>query len=240
MTVIPLEELDPDDLDRVAVGGHACPVHVGGVHRRPRRRRGVGAPQQRAQVPSLHPRRDRRAGETQQGGQEIRVQAQGIEGPPGLEAGPGQQQRHPQAVLVQVLLAHQPVLPEGEAVIGGVDHERVLGEAEGLEGLEDAPDPVVEVTDHPVVVGEVAAHLLVLPGQGGQGLVALAERGGVHGVGAVVLRQRHRGGIGAGASAAPVPVVPTRARGRRDRDAMGSRRRGQGACRPAASSVKPP
>ena len=78
----------------------------------------------------------------------------------------------PDAVLVQVLLAHQPVLADRQAVVSAIDDDGVPGQAIALQRLQNAPDFGVKVRDHAVVVGDVLAHFGLIARLRGQQLVA--------------------------------------------------------------------
>ena len=75
------------------------------------------------------------------------------------------------AVLVEALLAEEPVAPHRQAVVGGVDDHRVLGLPGFLQRRQDAADLLVEVGDQPVVLAELIADDLSGAGIGGQVLV---------------------------------------------------------------------
>ena len=68
---------------------------------------------------------------------------------------------------------------EGETVVGGVDDDRVVGEAAGFEGGEEAADLGVEVFDHRVVFGELVADHRFGAGPGAEVFVATAGHGAV-------------------------------------------------------------
>jgi hypothetical protein len=65
-------------------------------------------------------------------------------------------------VVVEVLLAEQPVSPHGQAIITGQHDDGVLGLATGVQGVEDATDLGVEVGDHGVVIDEMLPRLVRL------------------------------------------------------------------------------
>ncbi len=91
-------------------------------------------------------------------------------------AGAGEDQRHPHRVLVEVLLAHQAVLADRQAVVAGHDDDGVVGEAALLQHVEQAAGLRVQVGDHRVVLGDVAPHLRLVARVGGQQLVADVQR----------------------------------------------------------------
>ena len=80
---------------------------------------------------------------------------------PGLDAGrPADEERHPQRLLVHEPLVEQAVVAEEEALVAGVDDDRVLREAGCVEVVEHAADAVVDRLHRRQVVLHVA---LVLP-----------------------------------------------------------------------------
>lgn len=72
---------------------------------------------------------------------------------------PAQDQGYAHAVFVAALLAHEAVLAQGEAVVTGQDDDGLLHAAGALQGIEDPADLGVQVGDHGVVLGDVAADL---------------------------------------------------------------------------------
>ena len=66
-------------------------------------------------------------------------------------------------MLVEVLLAQQTVTADGQAVVGGVDHDRVLGVAAGLQGRQHPADLFIQVADHPVILAQLVADHLPRP-----------------------------------------------------------------------------
>ncbi len=90
----------------------------------------------------------------------------------GLDAGAGDEQRHTHGALVLVLLAHEAVLADGEAVVCGEDDVGVAGLAGGLESVEDAADLGVHVRDDGVVLAAVGADGVFGAREGREDLVA--------------------------------------------------------------------
>ena len=88
------------------------------------------------------------------------------------DTGSGEDERDADAVLVAVLLAHQSVLADSQAVVTGQHDHRIVGETLLVQGVEHPPELVVEMADHGVVLGDVPANLLGLPGESGKQLVA--------------------------------------------------------------------
>ena len=103
---------------------------------------------------------------------------------------PGEDQRHVDAVIVEALLAHQPVTAQGQPVVPGKDNQRILAVARFFQRVQNAPDLCVQMADHPVVVGQMAANLGLVAGFGGQKFVPHLHLPVVEGVfGQKVLRQ---------------------------------------------------
>ena len=65
------------------------------------------------------------------------------------------QQRLVQGLFIHPLLVVEAVLTEGEALVGGVDDDGVVGEAALVQVVEDAADVVIHVFDKPVVTLDV-------------------------------------------------------------------------------------
>ena len=114
-------------------------------------------------IDALHDARRRDARRSQEG---LRIVDQALERVrhlagrhlPGLAHDHG----HAQHVLVvKRPLGDQAVLAQEVAVVGGEDDERVVGNAGGIERVEDAPDLVVDEAHHAVVGGQAAPDLLV-------------------------------------------------------------------------------
>ena len=78
------------------------------------------------------------------------------------------------AVLVNALLAHQPVVADGQPVVAHKHHDRIIPESPFLQGVEDLPDAEVEMADHAVVVGDVTLYALGPAGIFGEVVVASA------------------------------------------------------------------
>ena len=88
------------------------------------------------------------------------------------DARPGQQQRNLHRVLVDVLLAHQPVTADRDALIGREDDDRLVGQLQFVEAVEKSPDVMVHAGDERVVVMELAADGVLRARPGLQKLVA--------------------------------------------------------------------
>lgn len=69
--------------------------------------------------------------------------------------------------LVKVLFAEQAVFTERETVVAGDDDEGVVEQTGLLQGFQDAPGLVIEITDGGVITGQFAGHVLprARPGQ---------------------------------------------------------------------------
>ena len=78
-------------------------------------------------------------------------------------------------MLKDALFAEESVAAEGEAVVGGVDDDGVVGEAAGFERGEEAADLGVEVLDHRVVFGELVADHRLGAGPGAEVFVAAVQ-----------------------------------------------------------------
>ena len=63
-------------------------------------------------------------------------------------------------MLVEVLLAKQPVAAHSKAVVGRVHHDRVLGVRALPQLPEDSPDLTIKVTDEPVVLRQLVLDYL--------------------------------------------------------------------------------
>ncbi len=61
-------------------------------------------------------------------------------------------------MLEDALLAEQAVTAEGEAVVGREHDDGVACMARRFQCIEDAADLAVEVSHHPVVLGQLVAH----------------------------------------------------------------------------------
>ena len=79
----------------------------------------------------------------------------------GLDAWANRDERHVRAVIVQVLLAEQPVMADGQPVVGAEKDVGVLRLAGGVERVEDAPDLRVHVLDDRVIFLPVHLHCVV-------------------------------------------------------------------------------
>jgi len=145
---------------------------------------GVLAREQAAQARALVPRGGRDPGEVEEGRRQVHPLHQ-LGAPRGREpAGPAHDQRHAdRAVVVERALEHQLVVAEHLAVVAGEHHDGVVGQALRVEGVEDAPDLVVDERDHRVVGGAGLVELLV---------GVLGEAAGVPGVGAPRRLGEHR------------------------------------------------
>ena len=85
-------------------------------------------------------------------------------------------------MVVEILFAHEAVLADAEAVIGGIDDDGVVAQAAGVEGLEDASDLHIHVGDHGVIVGDVALDFGFGSRVGGEEFVADMADAGIEGV----------------------------------------------------------
>jgi hypothetical protein len=74
--------------------------------------------------------------------------------------GPPDDQRHAEGLLVHQALVEPALVSEEEALVRGVDHHGVLGQAFNIEPVEQSADPVVDGLDGLQVITHVA---LVLP-----------------------------------------------------------------------------
>ena len=113
-------------------------------------------------------------------------------GPGRGHAGPAHDEGHGQGLLVHPALVEPAVVAEVEALIGGVDDDRVVVEAVLLEVGQQAPDALVDAADAAQVVLEVAlvlpAHQVVPLEPGLQHGRVLVGEGGVPGL---ALGRRH-------------------------------------------------
>ena len=96
---------------------------------------------------------------------------------------PGSAQMNGTCVIAFVMrrpLQQQPVVAEKIAVVGGEDHDRVVGEAARRQLREHAADGVVDHRDHAAAQRHRLARLALVDGErrllGGVGLAALALR----------------------------------------------------------------
>ena len=64
-------------------------------------------------------------------------------------------------MLAEGHLVEEPVLAEEVAVIGGEDHDRVVGQPARLEGREHLADPLVDVRQARVVAVTRRAHVVL-------------------------------------------------------------------------------
>ena len=73
---------------------------------------------------------------------------------PARHTRPARDHRHPQQVFIRRRAFEiQAVIAQQFTVIGGVNHQRVVGDTRGFERAHDAPDVVIDLRNHAVVVG---------------------------------------------------------------------------------------
>src|SRR5690606_35939721 len=69
--------------------------------------------------------------------------------------------RHAKRVIVEVLLAKQPMLPNRETLVRGKDDDGVRRASAGLQSLQNAPNLGIQVTDDRVILPEMNADSLL-------------------------------------------------------------------------------
>ena len=117
--------------------------------------------------------------------------------PPPNPLGTPHQQHHADAAVIQSGLG----AGEGEPVIGGADHERVVGEAEVVQAVQDRPYPLVQRAGAGLERGHVRARAGRVREVGRRQRVERVAHGGRHGEVAVGLEEadRHEEGLVGGA-----------------------------------------
>ena len=123
---------------------------------------GRGLPcENRLQAAPLHLGGRRQSGHVEKGLGVVDVRDQRLAHGAGLgDAGPADEQRRAHGFLEDPALVEPTVFTEVEALVGGIDHDGVLGEAFVLEELQHAADVVI----HRLHGGEVVVHVaLVAP-----------------------------------------------------------------------------
>ena len=80
--------------------------------------------------------------------------------------------RHADRMIVLVLLAHQSVLSDSQAVVGREDDDGVVGLAASFQGVEDAAEVVVRVRDDRVIFAAMHLHRLLRARERRQPLIA--------------------------------------------------------------------
>ena len=152
--------------------------------------RHAGILQRRMQAASLHRLRHGHAEQLAQRRKDVEQVTQGSTPRPARNPRSRHQQRHVHAVIVGALLAHQPVLSQRQAVVAREYDDGVVQLAGRPQGVDDPPHLGIQMADHGVVLGEVAANR----GRGAritlQQLVAPAPADVERMVGQVGLRQR--------------------------------------------------
>ena len=76
----------------------------------------------------------------------------------GFDPGTASDQRHPQAGLIHETFVVESEVTQIPAVVGGVDHDGVFGQAGGIEVVEDLTHVVID----PLNAGEVVAHVVLI------------------------------------------------------------------------------
>lgn len=74
-----------------------------------------------------------------------------------MDSGACKHQRGLHAGIVQILLAQQPVTADGDPLIGGEHQQRVVGQFQLIERLEQSADVMVERRDGSVILVQRAA-----------------------------------------------------------------------------------
>ena len=82
--------------------------------------------------------------------------------------GPAKMSGGPHAHIVQVLLAHQPVRADRQAVIAEKNDQRILAQLAIVENLQQAADLGVHVFDRSIIVGEMFLHFVFAARPGGE------------------------------------------------------------------------
>ena len=107
----------------------------------------------------------------EQGREQVEEVGEGVRRRALRDARPADDQRAAHRVLVQILLAEQPVAAHGQPVVGGVDDHGVPGLTVLLHCLENPPQLLIQVGDQAVVLGQLIADDLRRPRPGAQVLV---------------------------------------------------------------------
>ena len=121
---------------------------------------------------------DGAAGEVEEGGHEVLEVDGGIDVGAGWGAGAGDDEGDAEGGFVHVLLAHEAVVADGEAVVAGEEDPGAGFEAGGGESVEDAADLGVQVSDEGEVFAAVELDGGLGAGEGGEALVAKIRAGG--------------------------------------------------------------
>ena len=117
-----------------------------------------------------------------QGGVKVEQIEQRLAPQASRHAGTAHDKRNAHAVVVEVLLAHEPVLAHAQAVIRGIDDDGVVAQSARVQRLEDAADIVIHVRDHAVVIGDVAPDFVFSARVAGEQLVADVANADIEGV----------------------------------------------------------
>ncbi len=132
------------------------------------------SPHQRQQRGALQPVRVLGAGDVAEGRVDVEVADRRVDHLSRREAGPADDHHHPDAAVEEGRLG----AGEGDAVVGRADDDRVLDQAEVVQGVEDCADPLVERAGAGLELGHVAArHLRVRQVRGRQRVEGVADRG---------------------------------------------------------------
>ncbi len=99
------------------------------------------------------------AGQIQDGREDVH-QVHHRAGSAGTDAGSTNDERHTHAVFVQVLLAHQAVTSQRDALVGREHDDGVLVNAGLFHAVDQAADVLVQSGDHGPVFGELTADFL--------------------------------------------------------------------------------
>ena len=120
------------------------------------------AAQQATQAAPLHVARHRRAGQVEEGGREVDVGGDRGAHAAGRDlARPAGHEGHLEGLLVHEALVVPAVLAEEEALVRGVDDQRVLGQALGVQPVQQPAHALVDGSDGAQVALEVALVLEV-------------------------------------------------------------------------------
>lgn len=121
-------------------------------------------------------------GEGAEGGEEVEEVGEGEGGLAVGDAGSGEDEGAAHGVFVQVLFAEQSVAAEGEAVVGGINDDRIGGVGGLAQGVQNTADLMIEVFDQAVVFGELLADDLGWARPGGEVFVAQHQLAVIEGV----------------------------------------------------------
>ncbi|MPN53725.1 hypothetical protein SDC9_201391 [bioreactor metagenome] len=80
------------------------------------------------------------------------------------DAGACQYQRHPQAVLIEILLAHKAMLTDGQPIVATEYDNGVFGKASVVECLQYGSQTPIDVAYHGIIVGDVLSDFLRFAG----------------------------------------------------------------------------